>query len=63
MKSYKDRLYKEITALEKKLRKLKDFLNTDNYKSLLLLDRELLTAQYHTMESYRTIIVTRLNRA
>lgn len=55
------RLKEETEALELKMEKLNDFLDTEKFSNLSKMDRYLLAAQLGSMTTYFTILTARID--
>ena len=57
------RMEKELADLEELRGKGEDFIVTDTFSSLLVIDQRLLFAQFSAMETYSEILYARILRA
>ena len=60
--AYMQRVCAEKAQLIDRTEKLRNFLRTDAYHSMVKTDRQLLAAQLNIMESYRTVLEMRIQR-
>ena len=60
MSTFKDRLKVEFNELHDKIKKLKDFINSENINNVEENQRHLLYIQLNSMETYRQCLDSRL---
>jgi hypothetical protein len=62
MEAYQQRVVDELEALREKRRKLKEFIDSDRFKSLSREDKVLLDAQSYIMWRYDSLLSRRIGR-
>jgi hypothetical protein len=62
MSDYRARVFEEFSDLDRKIRKLKEFILSDEYENLPDVDRADLKEQLHHMKAYHQVLLRRTSR-